>query len=111
MLQDSSLQLPGLSNIWIVSKNLHDGQPGPESDAFCEPTSADSTSSPLEEDNECFTSQKRKKLAKSTRMKQKTSSNGPQSQDKSLQEKQQNLSQPSKLFKERNSQGKFLPKK
>ena len=46
MLQNSSSQPPGLSNIWFVSKNLHDGQSGPESDPFYEPTSEDSTSSP-----------------------------------------------------------------
>ena len=43
-------------------------------------------------------------------MKQKWSNNGPKPQDYSLQEKQQNLSQPSILSKESNSQAKFLLK-
>ena len=49
-------------------------------------------------------------MAKSIRMKQKTFNNGPQAQEKSLQEKQQNLSQPSRLSKESNSQAISQPK-
>ena len=43
-------------------------------------------------------------------MKQKSTNNGPQAQDKLVQEKHQNFSQPLRFSKESNSQAKFLPK-